>query len=132
MTLVDTNVFVDVIHRDPVWLEWSLRELIKAKQQGPLITDFVVYAELHTHNTAGPHVDAFLDQLDVQVRDLSRLAAQLAATAFRTYRQRGGAKTGVLPDFFIGAHAQAEGLTLLTRDATRYRSYFPSVALICP
>lgn len=132
MTLVDTNVFVDVIHRDPVWLEWSLRELIKAKQQGPLITDFVVYAELHTHNTAGPHVDAFLDQLDVQVRDLSRPAAQLAATAFRTYRQRGGAKTGVLPDFFIGAHAQAEGLTLLTRDATRYRSYFPSVALICP
>ena len=132
MTLVDTNVFVDVIHRDPVWLEWSLRELIKAKRQGPLITDFVVYAELHTHNTAGPHVDAFLDQLGVQVRDMSRHAAQLAATAFRTYRQRGGSKTGVLPDFFIGAHAQAEGWTLLTRDATRYRTYFPGVQLICP
>lgn len=132
MTLVDTNVFVDVIHRDPVWLEWSLRELIKAKRQGPLITDFVVYAELHTHNTAGPHVDAFLDQLGVQVRDMSRNAAQLAATAFRAYRQRGGSKTGVLPDFFIGAHAQAEGWTLLTRDATRYRTYFPGVQLICP
>lgn len=132
MTLVDTNVFVDVIHRDPVWLEWSLRELIKARRQGPLITDFVVYAELHTHNTAGPHVDAFLDQLGVQVCDMSRCAAQLAATAFRTYRQRGGSKTGVLPDFFIGAHAQAEGWTLLTRDATRYRTYFPGIQLICP
>jgi hypothetical protein len=132
MTLVDTNVFVDVIHQDPLWLQWSLSKLIKAKQQGPLVTNFVVYAELHTHNTAGPHVDAFLDQLGVQLRDLSRPAAQLAATAFRQYRQCGGTKTGVLPDFFIGAQAQAEGWTLLTRDAARYRTYFPDLSLICP
>jgi predicted nucleic acid-binding protein len=56
----------------------------------------------------------------------------LAANAFRSYRQRGGTKTGVLPDFFIGAHAQAEGFQLLTRDAGRYRSYFPGIDLICP
>lgn len=131
MILVDTNVLVDVIHQDPIWLDWSLRELIKAQNQ-EILTNYVVYAELHTHNTAGPHIDAFLQNLGVQVLDLSRPAAQLAALAFRSYRQRGGTKTGVLPDFFIGAHAQAEGFQLLTRDAGRYRSCFPGIDLICP
>ena len=131
MILVDTNVLVDVIHQDPIWLDWSLRELIKAQNQ-EILTNYVVYAELHTHNTAGPHIDAFLQNLGVQVLDLSRPAAQLAALAFRSYRQRGGTKTGVLPDFFIGAHSQAEGFQLLTRDAGRYRSYFPGIDLICP
>ena len=132
MILVDTNVFVDVIHQDPIWLNWSLSELSKAKAKHQLMTNFVVYAELHTHNTAGPHIDAFLNKLKVDVHDLSRPAAQLAANAFRTYRQRGGTKTGVLPDFFIGAHAQAEGFKLLTRDAGRYKTYFPKIKLICP
>jgi predicted nucleic acid-binding protein len=131
MILVDTNVFVDVIHTDPIWLDWSLRQLSKAKTQS-IVTNFVVYAELHTHDTAGPHIDAFLDKLEVQVLDLSRPAAQLAAHAFRAYRQRGGTKTGVLPDFFIGAHALADGHKLLTRDAGRYKTYFPKIKLICP
>lgn len=132
MTLVETNVFVDVIHRDPTWLQWSVSELAMARQRGPMISNFVVYAELHTHDTAGPHVDALLDQLGVQLRDLSRPAAQLAAKAFRQYRQRGGTRAGVLPDFFIGAQAVSEGWTLLTRDAARYRTYFPGIQLICP
>ena len=131
MILVDTNVFVDVIHQDPIWLDWSLRELSKAKSQ-QIVTNYVVYAELHTHNTAGPHIDAFLQKLGVQVLDLTRPAAQLAANAFRSYRQRSGTKTGVLPDFFIGAHAQADGYKLLTRDAGRYRSYFQDIDLISP
>ncbi|WP_396436680.1 type II toxin-antitoxin system VapC family toxin, partial [Limnohabitans sp.] len=71
-------------------------------------------------------------KLGVQVLDLTRPAAQLAANVFRSYRQRGGTKTGVLPDFFIGAHAQADGYKLLTRDAGRYRSYFPDIDLISP
>jgi len=131
MILVDTNVFVDIIHRDPIWLDWSLRELSKAKTQA-IVTNFVVYAELHTHDTAGPHIDAFLEKLGVQIMDVSRRAVQGAAHAFRAYRQRGGTKTGALPDFFIGAHAQAEGYQLLTRDAGRYQTYFPKIKLICP
>ena len=131
MILVDTNVFVDVIHRDPIWLDWSLRALSKAQTQ-TVVTNFVVYAELHTHDTAGPHIDLFLDKLKVQILDMSRPAAQLAAYAFRSYRQRGGTNTGVLPDFFIGAHAQADGYQLLTRDAGRYKTYFPKIKLICP
>jgi predicted nucleic acid-binding protein len=132
MTLVDTNVFVDVIHRDPIWLQWSVSQLAMARQRGPVIANFVVYAELHTHDTAGPHVDALLDQMGVQLRDLSRPAAQLAAKAFRQYRQRGGTRAGVLPDFFIGAQALSGGWPLLTRDAARYRTYFPGIQLICP
>lgn len=132
MILVDTNVFVDIIHKDPIWFDWSLRQLTALKAKHTFLTNYVVYAELHTHNTAGPHIDAFLSQLQVQVHELTRPAAQLAASAFRTYRQRGGTKTGVLPDFFIGAHAQAEGHKLLTRDAGRYKTYFPKIKLICP
>ena len=131
MILVDTNVLVDVIHNDPIWLDWSLRALSKAQTKS-VVTNFVVYSELHTHDTAGPHIDVFLDKLNVQILDLSKPAAQLAAHAFRAYRQRGGTKTGVLPDFFIGAHAQAEGYKLLTRDAGRYKTYFPKIKLICP
>ena len=131
MILVDTNVLVDVIRPDPIWLDWSLRALNNAQKQ-QIVTNFVVYAELHTHNTAGPHIDAFLEQLGAQVLDLSRPAAQLAAQAFRTYRERGGTKTGVLPDFFIGAHALSLNCKLLTRDDGRYRAYFPQIQLICP
>ena len=68
MILVDTNVFVDVIHRDPIWLDWSLRGLSKAKTQ-TMVTNFVVYAELHTHDTAGPHIDGLLEKLGVQLLD---------------------------------------------------------------
>lgn len=92
----------------------------------------MVYSELHTHDTAGPHIDAFLDKLKVQILDVSKPAAQLAADAFRAYRQRGGPKTGVLPNFFIGAHAQADDYKLLTRDAGRYKTYLPKIKLICP
>jgi predicted nucleic acid-binding protein len=77
-------------------------------------------------------LDEFLDMLDIQMLELPRSAARLAGLAFRSYRQRGGTKTGVLPDFFIGAHAQAEGYKLLTRDAGRYKTYFPKIKLICP
>ena len=94
MILVDTNVLVDVIHNDPIWLDWSLRALSKAQTKS-VVTNFVVYSELHTHDTAGQHIDVFLDQLNVQILDLSKPAAQLAAHAFRAYRQRGGTNTVV-------------------------------------
>ena len=131
-TLVDTNVFVDLLKSDPEWMTWSAQMLGQARQRGPVMTNWVVYAELHTHDTAGPHIDHLLAGLSVSLVDIDRTAAQQAAQAFRTYRQRGGTKTGVLPDFFIGAHAQAQGWTLLTRDAGRYRTYFPELTVVCP
>jgi predicted nucleic acid-binding protein len=46
------------------------------------------------------------------------------------YRRRGGPRQSPLPDFYIGAHAAIGRLALLTRDATRYRTYFPGVEII--
>lgn len=131
MILVDTNVLLDVYKADPIWMPWSLHQLRSAKP-GQLAINMVVYAELAGHPAEPAHLDQFVDMLGMQMRELSRPAARLAGVAFRQYHQRGGTKTGVLPDFFIGAHAQADGYKLLTRDAGRYRRYFPGIDLICP
>ena len=131
MILVDTNVLLDIYKADPIWMPWSLKHLHHA-QAGQLVINIVVYAELAGHPAEPARLDEFLDTLGIQMLDLSRLVARLAGLAFRDYRHRGGTKTGVLPDFFIGAHAQAEGHQLLTRDAGRYKTYFPKIKLICP
>ena len=131
MILVDTNVLLDIYRADAIWMPWSLQHLQQAKP-GQLALNMVVYAELAGHPAEPANLDEFLEMLDIQTLELSRPAARLAGLAFRSYRQRGGTKTGVLPDFFIGAHAQAEGYKLLTRDAGRYKTYFPKIKLICP
>ena len=131
MILVDTNVLLDIYRADAIWMPWSLQHLQQAKP-GQLALNMVVYAELAGHPAEPANLDEFLEMLGIQMLELSRPAARLAGLAFRSYRQRGGTKTGVLPDFFIGAHAQAEGYNLLTRDAGRYKTYFPKIKLICP
>lgn len=131
MILVDTNVLLDIYKSDPIWMPWSLQKLRSAKP-GQLAVNMVVYAELAGHPAEPAHLDRFLEVLGIQMSDLSRRAARLAGLAFWQYRQRGGINTGVLPDFFIGAHAQADGHQLLTRDAGRYKTYFPKIKLICP
>jgi predicted nucleic acid-binding protein len=131
MILVDTNVLLDIYRADAIWMPWSLQHLQQAKP-GQLAINMVVYAELAGHPAEPANLDEFLEMLDIQMLELPRPAARLAGLAFRSYRQRGGTKTGVLPDFFIGAHAQADGYPLLTRDAGRYKTYFPKIKLICP
>ena len=131
MILVDTNVLLDIYKADTVWMPWSVRQLRSAKPE-QLAINMVVYAELAAYPTEPGQIDKFLETLTIQVFDLTRPAARLAGQAFRQYRQRGGNKTGVLPDFFIGAHAETEKYKLLTRDAGRYKTYFPKIKLICP
>lgn len=132
MILVDTNVLLDIYKADVRWMSWSLQQLQAGRAGAGLLTNMVVYAELAGHPGEPAHLDVFLDTLGIQTRDMGRPAAHLAGLAFRQYRKRGGTRTGVLPDFFIGAHALTEGHTLLTRDAGRYRTYFPGIQLICP
>jgi predicted nucleic acid-binding protein len=131
MILVDTNVLLDIYRADAIWMPWSLKHLQQAKP-GQLAINMVVYAELAGHPAEPANLDEFLEMLDIQMLELPRPTARLAGLAFRSYRQRGGTKTGVLPDFFLGAHAQADGYQLLTRDAGRYKTYFPKIKLICP
>lgn len=130
--MVDTNVLFDVITDDPIWADWSVRQLEIQALQEQLIANPVVYAELSVSFDRLEEVDAFLDGTGIDVADIPRPALFLAGKAFQTYRARGGPRTGVLPDFFIGAHAVVEDVGLLTRDARRYRSYFPSIRLITP
>ena len=132
MTLVDSNVLLDVVTDGEVWADWSQAQLERAALRGPLIINDVVYAEISTRFTSAEAVDSMLLDLSVDVAPMPRSALFLAGKAYLQYRASGGTRTGVLADFFIGAHAAVEALPLLTRDARHYRHYFPTVALIAP
>jgi len=132
MTLVDTNVLIDVLTHDPTWLDWSIEHMDRQAAQGPLIINEVVYAELSAGLASEEAVSDALAELAVDFHRTPIPALFLAGKAFRRYRRAGGRRTGVLPDFFIGAHAQVTGVPILTRDERRYRSYFPEVPIIVP
>ncbi len=128
--LVDTNVIFDVLHADPVWSEWSQRQL-EIFSDGLLINP-LIYSELCYQANGQEEVEDVINALGLNYEELPRRALFLAAKAFRKYRGQGGGRTSPLADFFIGAHAEAVGIPLLTRDAARYKTYFPSVALLSP
>jgi len=132
VTLVDTNVLLDVFTEDPKWLGWSLTRLEQAAFKGSLLINDVIYAETSTRYPSIEDFEAALASAGITVAPISRAALFLAGKAYARYRSAGGIRTGVLADFFIGAHAAVEQLPLLTRDARRYRSYFPTVELIAP
>lgn len=131
-TLVDTNVLLDLATDDPRWAEWSVRQLEVAAARGRLVTNQVIYAELSVGFERIEDLDRFVAAIAVEVEPVPRPGLFLAGKVFREYRARGGSKTGVLPDFFIGAHAAVARLPLLTRDVGRYRTWFPTVTLITP
>jgi predicted nucleic acid-binding protein len=132
MTLVDSNVILDVVTDGEEWADWSQAQLEQAASAGPLVINSVIYSEISTRYATIEAVDAMLGDLDIELVTIPRAALFLAGKAFLQYRATGGTRTGVLSDFFIGAHAAVERLPLLTRDARRYRGYFPTVALITP
>lgn len=132
MLLVDTNVLVDVLEDDPDWADWSIGQLRAQSQVHPLAINPVIYAELSLTFSTMEALDAVVADLGLALLELPRPALFLAGKAFARYRKQGGNKHNVLADFFIGAHAAVLGCPLLTRDAQRYRGYFPSVVLITP
>jgi predicted nucleic acid-binding protein len=124
MTLVDTNVLLYIVTDDPTCAEWSIGQLDAAALKGKLAINDVAYAELSVRV-------ATIEAL-IEMAQIPRPALFLAGKIFQRYRSAGGKRTGVLPDFFIGAHVAVAGLTLLIRDARRYRSYFPTIDLVRP
>jgi predicted nucleic acid-binding protein len=132
VTLVDSNVLLDIFGKTPIWWEWSLKQLEEAALYGPLLINDVIFAET---SIRFPSIGAFegaLADAGITVVPMPRTALFLAGKASVKYRAAGGVRSGVLPDFFIGAHAEIENLPLLTRDVRRYRNYFPTVMLIAP
>lgn len=132
MTIIDTNILLDIVTDDPRWIAWSLTELERAALNGPLIINDVVYAELSVRFDRMETLDEVVVDAGLTIEPVPRPALFLAGKAFKNYRTAGGVRTGVLPDFFIGAHAAVTGRAILTRDIGRYRTYFPTVKLISP
>jgi predicted nucleic acid-binding protein len=132
LTLVDTNVLLDPVTDDSDWAEWSVAKLEEAALKGALAINDVVYAELSVRYNRIEDLEAMLEEAAIEVASTSREALFLAAKAFSQYRKSGGALTGVLPNFFIGAHAAVSRFPLSTRDGRRYRTYFPTLELIEP
>ena len=128
--LVDTNVLIDVATENPSWQDWSSTQLGKAI--GRLAINAVVYAEFSFHYETIEEVETVIGELKLERLAIPYEAAFLAGKAFKRYRGHGGQRSAPLPDFFIGAHAAVEGLTLLTRDSRRYREYFPKLKMIAP
>jgi predicted nucleic acid-binding protein len=132
VTLVDTNVLLDLVTDDPDWADWSIEQLETAALRGPLLINDIVYAELAVRYERIERLETFLSEAGLDMVAMPRSALFLAGKVFQKYRKAGGSRSGVLPDFFIGAHAAVDRLDLLTRDTARYRTYFPTVTLIAP
>ena len=132
MLLVDTNVLVDVVQDDPQWADWSIRQLRAQASVHQLVINPVIYAEMSLSFLTLEALDSVVNTLLLEMREVPRPALFLAAKAYAQYRKRGGSKLQVLPDFFIGAHAAVEDWPLLTRDASRFPTYFPGLKVIAP
>lgn len=132
MTLIDTNVLLDIATNDSRWVEWSLGQLDAAAIRGPVLINAVVYAEFAVGFGRVEQVDRVLADSRLAFAEIPRAALFLAGKVFLRYRAQGGTRTGVLPDFFIGAHAAVARFALLTRDPRRYQTYFSNIDLIAP
>jgi predicted nucleic acid-binding protein len=132
VVLVDANVLLDIVTAPNAWSDWSMEQLRLAAAAGCLFANDVVFAEVSIGFLNLAEVQGVFAKARVALEPMPRPALFRAGKAFQEYKRRGGTKTRVLPDFFIGAHAEVGGLRLLTRDSGRYRSYFPDVPLIAP
>ncbi|WP_022887107.1 type II toxin-antitoxin system VapC family toxin [Glaciibacter superstes] len=130
--LIDSNVLLDIINRDPVWAEWSESALADATRRGEVWINPIVYSEVSLAFDSIDATDAALPSDTLRRAPLPWPAGFLAARAHQDYRKRGGTRASTLPDFFIGAHAVVSRFTLITRDARRYRTAFPSLQLVTP
>jgi len=130
--LVDSNVLLDVFTADPDWAEWSIARLDEWSRRGPLVINPLVYAEVGAGFDSVEALDAAIEDAELRYEEMPRDALFLAAKAHIVYRRRGGTRHGVLADFLVGAHAAVNRWPVLTRDATRYRAYFPTIELVTP
>jgi predicted nucleic acid-binding protein len=129
--LVDSNVLLDILIPDPAWEAWSSDALAEAADSSLVAINPIVFAEVSVGFDRIEDLEAALPE-ELEREALPWDAAFLAGKTFLSYRRRGGERRAPLPDFYIGAHAAVRGYTLLTRDAARYRSYFPTLSLIAP
>lgn len=134
MILVDSNVIIDVIERDPVWHDWSFAQIEAAVIADQVVINPVVIAEAAPRSGPLAQFENWLSRMLIEIAPLSNEAAYSAGQAFQSYRKKRqqGAASAILADFLIGGHAKSIGATVLTRDPRFYRAYFPNLPLITP
>jgi len=132
LVLVDSNVLLDILTEDRLWCDWSAKALSSAAESAVLCINPIIYAEISIGFSRIEELDEAIPTSTFRRLELPWSAAFLAGKCYVQYQKRGGNKRSPLPDFFIGAHAAIAGMVLLTRDAARYRTYFPGLTLITP
>jgi predicted nucleic acid-binding protein len=130
--MADTNVLIDIAVADPLWSRWSRQQLESARRRGSVVINQIIYSEFSIRYETLDEVEYLLPREEFLYEGLPWEAAFAASKAFGRYRRQGGRRERTLPDFYIGAHAVVRGHSILTRDPTGYRAYFPSVDLITP
>ena len=130
--LVDSNVLIDLLENDSNWADWSETQLTPLAEAGLAVINPIIYAEVAANFATIEALNAAVQPFNLQREPLQWDTAFLASQAFKLYRRRGGQRSSPLPDFYIGAHASFSGYSLLTRDARRYREYFPKLKIIDP
>lgn len=130
--LVDSNVLLDIITDDPIWADWSSQALARAVRHSAVWINPLVYSEVSLAFDSLPALDEAIPSDVIRRADLPWSAGFLAARAHQAYRKRGGTRATTLPDFYVGAHAVVQRLTLITRDARRYRTAFPGLRVVSP
>ncbi len=131
-TIVDSCVLLDVITGDERWADWSAIQIAAAMDSGRVVINPLIYTEISVGYDTVEELDDLLPASDYEREPLPYTAGFAAGKAFLQYRRGGGEKRSPMPDFYIGAHAAVAGYQLLTRDVARYRTYFPTIALIAP
>ena len=129
---VDSCILLDLFTDDPKWADWSESVLGKYSQSNTLFINSIVYTEVSIGFNRIEEVEEAIEQVGVKALEIPREALFLAGKVFLDYRRNKGTKSSPLPDFFIGAHAAVSSFDLITRDSARYKTYFPSITLICP
>ena len=130
MTLVDSNILIDILGGDPQWSPLSIAALADCAKRGPIAINEVVYAELSAGFQQQEQLDREIETIGLKLERLSKAALFLAGQAFRRYRAAGGTRNNVVADFFIGPQASVERCPILTRDDRRYKTYFPDVKVL--
>ncbi len=130
--LVDSNVILDIFLDDPKWVDWSVSVLADASCNSTLYINQIIYAEVSIGFQRIEELESALNAGGFQILEIPKEALFLAGKAYLNYRRRRGTKKSPLPDFYVGAQAAVLGLDLITRDEGKYRTYFPTVKIICP
>lgn len=130
--LVDSNVILDIVLDDPNWADWSETMLNRYGTSGELYINPIIYTEVSIGFKRIEELEEAVEGAGFQMLEIPREALFLAGKVYLQYRRKEGTKLSPLPDFFIGAHAAVLDVELITRDVSRYRTYFPTVGLVSP